>query len=230
MFQKVRRVASRKLLFLVGVSLAGILGILGSYTRTNYSKSGSLVVPKAQADTPPTCASCGCAYTEDQCVTYWSCFPADTPISTPAGKRVIQELAVGDSVLGFDIETGRTGEYPVTRTFKHGRNDANTVYSPLIQITHAKGSFLATDNHWIYRRNGRVGEYANFDRVGTLQVGDMLTTESGEEVAVTAIEPGPEYDFVYNLEVAEAHTYFASGIRVHNSGSGPGGCCGSSGK
>jgi hypothetical protein len=228
MVQRIKRVLGRKLLFFIGVSLAGILGILGSYMRTNYSKNGSLIVPNAHADNTSTCGTCGCPYTQSQCDTYWSCFPAGTPISTPSGDRAIQDLAVGDRVFGFDIKTGQTEEYPVTRTFKHGRDDTNTVYSPLIKITHAKGSLLVTDNHWIYRRNGRIGEYANFDRAGTLRVGDMLTTESGEEVAVTGIEPGPEYDFVYNLEVADVHTYFADSIRVHNSG--PGGCCGSSGK
>lgn len=224
------RIIKKKTLFLLSVLFTGLVGLLGSYLRTNYSKADSLIVPAARADTPaPTCSSCGCAYTEDQCNNYWTCFPIDTPISTPTGDKAIQDLSIGDLVHGFDIETGKIGEYPITKTFKHGRNDAGAVYSPLIRIVHTEGAFLVTDNHWIYRRNGRIGEYANFDRAGTLEVGDTLTTESGEETAITGIEKGPEYDVVYNLEVASVHTYLAGGVRVHNYG-GPGGCCGSSGK
>lgn len=217
----------RKTLFFIGIFLTGLLGILNSYTRTNYSKSNSLIVPTANADVPSTCGSCGCPWTESQCIVYY-CFPAGTPISTPSGDREIQDLVIGDLVYGFDIETGERGEYPVTKTFKHGKDDADGVYSPLVNIAHEKGTLSVTENHWVYRRNGRVGEYANFDKAGSLQIGDALTIENGEESAITGIEKGPEYDFVYNLEVENVHTYFASGVRVHNSGAG--GCSGSSGK
>lgn len=216
----------RKTLFFVGIFLTGLLGILNSYMRTNYSKSNSLVVPTANADVPSACSSCGCPWTESECAVYY-CFPVGTPISTPSGCKEIQDVAIGDVIYGFDIETGERGAYPVVKTFKHNKNDADSVYSPLIKITHEKGVLILTDNHLVYRRNGRIGNLANFDRAGMLQIGDMLTLEDGEEVAITAIEGGPEYDFVYNLEVENVHTYFADGVRVHNSGAG--GCCGSSG-
>jgi len=131
-------------------------------------------------------------------------------------------------VYGFNITTGEKDVYPVTRTFKHGKDDADGVASPLLKITHEKAVLTVTDNHWIYRKNNREGDFANFDKAGMLQVGDRLTLENGEESLITAIEAGPEYDFVYNLEVENVHTYFADGIRVHNSGGG--GCSGSSGK
>ena len=216
----------KKMLFFVGIFLTGMFGTVNSFMRTNYSKNNSLITPKARADTPSSCGWCGCPWTDAQCTIYHACFPAGTLISTPSGQKEIQKMVVGDRVYGFDTKTGKQGEYPITRTLKHGRNDTDTAYSPLINITYAGGVLGVTDNHWIYRRNGRDGDYANFDRAGMLQVGDMLTTENGEELAITKIDGGPEYDFVYNLEVAEVHTYFASGIRVHNSGGG--GCCGSS--
>ncbi len=221
------RIIRRKFLFIVGILITGLLGSINSYMRTNYSKSNSLIAPTANADIPPVCGSCGCPWTESECTVYY-CFPAGTAISTPSGDREIQDFVVGDVVYGFDIETGVKGEYPITKTFKHGKGDVDGVYSPLVNIIYEEGSLMVTENHWIYRRNGRVGEYANFDKAGTLQIGDKLTMEDGEEITITGIEKGPEYDFVYNLEVENAHTYFADGVRVHNSGAG--GCCGSSGK
>lgn len=220
----------KKMFFLVGIFFTGVIGILGNYLKTNYTKGGSLIIPTAKADIPEPC-DCGavppCTYTVEQCTVYW-CFPFGTAISTPEGDKEIQTLAAGDMVYGFDLKTGEKAAYPVTRTFKHGEDDADGVASPLLIIKHEKGILTVTDNHWIYRKNGREGEYANFDRAGMLQVGDKLTLENGEESAITAIEAGPKYDFVYNLEVETVHTYFASGIRVHNTGAG--GCCGSSGK
>lgn len=223
------QIIKRKTLLLMSVILTGLLSFFGSYLRGYYSKEASLIVPTAKADVPSTCGWCGCPWTDAQCTTWFSCFPYDTLIRTPTGDKEIQNLVEGDLVYGFNVETGEKGEYPVTKTFKHGKDDANTVYSPLLQITHEKGVLTLTDNHWVYRRNGRAGDYAHFDRAGMLQIGDVLTLENGEESVITQIENGPEYDFVYNLEVESVHTYFASGVRVHNTGGGgcsAGGGCG----
>lgn len=220
------RIIRKKTIFFLGIFFTGLLSILGSYWRANYSKGESLIGRSAKADAPAGqgCGWCGCPWTESQCNVYYLCFPADTLVSTPQGEKKIQSFVSGDLVYGFDVETGLIGTYPVTKALKHGKDDTDSVYSPLIRLTHEKGELVLTENHWVYRKNGRIGDYANFDRAGMLETGDLLTLADGSESKITRIEKGPDYDFVYNLEVESVHTYFAGGVRVHNSGGG--GCCG----
>lgn len=200
--------AQKRVLFLVGIMLTGLLGAAVNYVRTNYSKEESSLFSTVHADIPSDGS--------------YGCFAEGVMVSTPEGDKEIQTVKVGDIVYGFDTVTGVTGEYPVTQTFKHNKTDADYIYSPLLNITYEGGSITLTDNHWVYRKNTREGEFANFDRAGMLNVGDVLTLEDGREVAILNIEAGPEYESVYNLQVDNVHTYFADGIRVHNDGCGSG--------
>ena len=56
--------------------------------------------------------------------------------------------------------------------------------------------------------------------VGDLEVGDILVTADGDEAEVTdlELEKLAEPITVYNLEVADSHTYFVGeyGVLVHN--------------
>jgi len=219
--------AKKRTLFWMGVFITSLVGLVSGYVRTNYSKDNSLI-PVAHADTTASDPSCAYPYSMVQCDVYFglACFPEGTMISTPDGKKEIQQIMAGEMVYGFDVSTGETGVYPVVQTLKHSKDDAGMVVSPLLIITHEEGVITVTDNHWMYRKNGREGDYANFDRAGMLQVGDVLTLEDGTESKITKIEKGPAYDFVYNLEVEKVHTYLADGVRVHNYGAGGAGCCG----
>ena len=201
----------KNLLFFFGVAMAGVASFLGNSFRGHFSRNESLVVPPntdhelfntvpwAHADGPHAGA----------------CFPAGSKVSTPTGEKTIESLSVGDSVCGFDTNTGLKTVSSVTKTFRHSWDEVHE-RSPLLILTHTKGICVVTANHWVYHRNDRAGEYVNFDRAGMLLVGDILTMEDGSESVIEKIEPGPEYDFVYNLTVEGVHTYFADGVRVHN--------------
>lgn len=58
--------ARKKILFFIGIFLTGLIGIFSGYMRTNYSKSGSLIIPNVRADVA-ACGWCGCPYTNLQC-------------------------------------------------------------------------------------------------------------------------------------------------------------------
>jgi intein/homing endonuclease len=89
--------------------------------------------------------------------------------------------------------------------------------SPLIIITHEKGTLTLTTNHPVYKKGSISKEgYQDFENAGMLKVGDYLTLESGEVSKITTITEGPQYDYVYNIEVDKVHTYNADGVRVHN--------------
>ncbi len=200
----------KKTFFFFGVIVASVTGFLGGVFRGHFSKSESLiapvtdyeslsVIPWARADGPPV----------------GGCFPAGSRVSTPVGDKPIESLVVGDLVYGFNVDTGERVVAPVVKTFQHTWDEVHD-RSPLLVFKHESGVFTVTKNHWVYRVNDRNDEYANFDRAGLFEVGDVLVLEDGTTSVITKIEQGPEYDFVYNLTVEGVHTYFADGVRVHN--------------
>jgi len=159
-----------------------------------------------------------------------SCFPSGTLINTPQGLRPIQDIQVGDEVYSFDagIRWGLVDPTPVygsemvirkvTDISKHGYNDTPTP-AHLIKVIHSNGELVATYNHEVHSLTKQSAlSDPGFAKVEDLEPGDIIFAEDGSEVTVTEILPGGEYDYVYNLEVEELHTYIASGIRVHNGG------------
>jgi hypothetical protein len=162
--------------------------------------------------------------------TVTSCFPADTMVSTPQGLRPIQDIKVGDEVYAFDagIRWGLINPTPVydnklevrkvAEVSKHGYNDTPTP-AHLIKVIHSEGELVATYNHEVHTlTNQTIGSDPGFVRVEELIPGDIIFNEVGKEVTVIEVIAGGEYDYVYNLEVEELHTYIANGIRVHNGG------------
>jgi hypothetical protein len=144
------------------------------------------------------------------------CFPANTLVSTPDGMKKIQELQIGDSVYGFDIETGAVVTSIITETTKHSWEEMGMT-SPLVVVTHEKGALTLTTNHPVYKKGSTSVEgHVDFENAGNLKVGDVLTTEKGELTVITNIVPGAQYDYVYNIEVDAVHTYNAEEVRVHN--------------
>jgi len=156
-----------------------------------------------------------------------TCFPIGTPISTPNGIVAIESLNVGDLVYGFDI--GETANYsadlvakPVTQVFKHSWSEADK-FSKLIIISHTRGTLNITGNHEILTSSQPGTTYLGFVRAEYLKIGDIIYDEQGQPSEILEISPGEPYDYVYNFEVADVHTYVAGGIRVHNGGGGGGG-------
>ena len=157
------------------------------------------------------------------------CFPAGTKINTPTGYRLIEDLVIDDEVYAFDISSDEPGEVSmpgvvfvkkVTAVFKHSYDEVG-YQSPLLIITHEKGEFKVTGNHYILTPSRQTKDAdQGFALASELQIGDILFTEYGEETLITDIQVGEEYDFVYNFEVEELHAYVASKIRVHNGGGG----------
>ncbi|MGI4823597.1 MAG: polymorphic toxin-type HINT domain-containing protein [Janthinobacterium lividum] len=138
------------------------------------------------------------------------CFTAGTAVSTRRGRKLIEQVQVGDSVWAYNERTHQTALRPVTHLFRYERD---TVY---VLHTATGEALRTTSDHPFYVR----GEWV---RVKRLRVGDSLVSQSGQRHMLRRIDRQPEHVTVYNFTVDELHTYFIgqNSILVHNSGPCP---------
>ena len=125
-----------------------------------------------------------------------SCFAAGTPIVTPEGSKLIEDIRPGDWVMAAPDDDPFADPVPrqVEETFEN--------YSPTLDLQVNSRTIRTTAEHpfWV-RGRGWVGAQQ-------LEVGNELRTNDGHWLEVERIEgpmpPAP----VYNMCVAEYHTYF----------------------
>lgn len=112
-----------------------------------------------------------------------------------------------------NIENIKAGDYVLTRTDK----DSKLIKAKVLK-THESivsgylilnGNLKVTANHII-----RVGD--SWKEAGSVQIGDVLMSDRGEQVKISGVEWQRGKFTVYNLEIEKYHTYFAGGVWVHN--------------
>jgi Pretoxin HINT domain len=140
------------------------------------------------------------------------CFVAGTYVAMADGSaRSIEQVDVGDWVLGYDLGTQRVVAAPVVMTFVHPLGAHS---SPIVRINE---SLRATANHPFYSNGRWVAAEAlspgdslvMLDRVD----GEGLRVSSGK---VSSLIVESKRETTYNIEVAGVHDYFAGGVLVHN--------------
>ena len=157
-----------------------------------------------------------------------SCFLPGTLVSTPNGYVAIETIQVGDLVYAYNIGPEFNNSVAlepktVTKTYTHTWEEANQV-TPLLVITHSQGELIVTPEHELLclDKVDPNSDYPGFVRADALAVGDIIYAEDGSELTVTNISNGPEhYEYVYNIEVDDFHTYVADSVRVHNGQTNP---------
>ncbi len=125
-------------------------------------------------------------------------FDEETPVATDEGNVPIREVDVGDRVLAWNETLGREptgrGYYTVT--------DAYTdVHEVLVYLTIDGEELTTTPEHPFLQADG---EWAP---AGRLEVGDELRNANGESGVVEAVEFAATPQVMYNMTVADAHTY-----------------------
>jgi hypothetical protein len=129
-------------------------------------------------------------------------------------EKPIERIRVGEKVLAFDEATGQLAPAAVTRVFVHPdwKDREATVL--------VNGRVRATGNHPFFV-NGA------WKRADQIKAGDLLRqltplhrdpgpARTTASESVSSVLPLPGVETVYNLEIADYHTYFAEQLLVHN--------------
>src|SRR3989338_1440586 len=129
-----------------------------------------------------------------------SCFPADTPISTPNGNKNIQDIKVGDVVYGYDNQSGKIIETKVKKTIINKEKE----YLIINEINVTPRHQFYIDGKWIAAEEIKIG-----DRL-LLQNLSYETVKSIKRILVD------DSITVYNFDVEGPSNFFAGGVLVHN--------------
>ncbi len=125
-----------------------------------------------------------------------ACFAAGTPLLTPEGSESIENIEAGDYVLARD-EFDPDGPVLAKQVEEVFRN-----YAPIWHVHVGEQVIRTTGEHPFWVR-GKGWKSAN-----ELEVGDELSSHDGQWVTVEDLLDTGECETVYNLRVAEFHTYF----------------------
>jgi len=166
---------------------------------TAMSLTAAVMGPRAGAKSPAKSA------------TNCPCFSADTLVETCDGLRPIADIKVGDLVLSRDPETSAEACQPVLTVFITPNKELLDVQLQSA-TSDSTETLQATPGHpfWV--------EGVGWTEAADLVTGSTLSTATGEGTLVTGGLSNAIPQTVYNLEVAEFHTYFVGEQRawVHN--------------
>ena len=142
-----------------------------------------------------------------------ACFTAGTPlvIDHAGNSRPIEEIEVGDYVLARS-EFDPDGPLELKRV-----EEKFVRVSPVMELVIAGRSIKTTTEHPFY-----VPSRQTFIPAGELKAGDELVSHDGRLIAIESVNSTDEVATVYNMRVADHHTYFVGGevwgwdVWVHN--------------
>lgn len=131
-------------------------------------------------------------------------FTPDTPVRTADGSHPIGTIATGTLVFGYNEATGTTGYYTVTAVWSHP--------DPIGIDLAINGAWLTTTpEHPFFTTHG-------WTSTEHLWLTDQIRSADGSWGQITGLRVRAGTQPMYNLTVAEAHTYFVGtgAWLVHN--------------
>jgi alpha-2-macroglobulin len=133
------------------------------------------------------------------------CFTAGTPITMADGTiKLIEEIKTGDRVLTQDVDKNVRTKAVVERVYER-RTNGYYIINGQIQVTGSHPFW--TDEGW--------------RQADILMIGDVLRDDQDRPVVIEQLTWQREPVTVYNLEVAQTHTFYAHSVLVHNKDGGP---------
>ncbi|WP_395292956.1 ricin-type beta-trefoil lectin domain protein [Kitasatospora hibisci] len=158
--------------------------------------------PKAEPTSPQTPVGSACSFTPD------------TPVLMADGSvKPIATVKTGDQVRAADQWTATDkGGRKVTATWSHDDDD---LVDLRVKTGNTASTIKTTANHPFWDQTDHKWVPA-----GSLVKGHRLTTTTGESVTVTAVRMVHNEARMYNLTVADLHTYYVlagnTPVLVHN--------------
>lgn len=128
---------------------------------------------------------------------HFTCVARGARVATPDGARPIESLAPGDEVVAYDVERR-------SKTIAKVEAIVSSHAEHLVRI----GELLVTGSHPVFD-DGR------FRLALDVTPTSRLLTESLREVSIEPVAVDLPTE-VFDLSVSAPHTYFASGLLVHN--------------
>jgi hypothetical protein len=131
-----------------------------------------------------------------------ACFTAGTPlvIDFDGNSKPIEEIQVGELVLSRN-EFDPNGPLELKRV-----EELFTRTSPIIELMIAGQTIGTTDEHPFY-----VPAREAFVPARDLKAGDQLISHDGQLIVIDAVRVTDQIANVYNMRVADYHTYFVGG-------------------
>ncbi|MFD6716865.1 DNRLRE domain-containing protein [Micromonospora chalcea] len=179
----------------------------GVEATTDASKALPTNTPKPKTESPAAPTKCN------------SFVPGTKVLLAGGGAKAIEDLKVGDEVLGTDVESGQNQGRAVTDVRSHeGSKTLVTITVDVDGKAGSKtGSITSTAAHLIWLPD--AGQWVNG---GDLKPGMWLQTAAGTWVQITAITKTIRHERVHNLTVNGVHTYYVLAgdkpVLVHNCG------------
>lgn len=133
-------------------------------------------------------------------------FEEDTLVHTEFGLKKIQDIKIGEKVWAYNE---RTGEQSLETVIHLVEGDGEKT---VVDIKLTSGEVIeATSGHPFYIE----GDWVD---AGELKVGDQLLGLDGERITVSTLSQAARETKVYNLTVANSHTYYVGleGVLNHN--------------
>ncbi|MEV0645641.1 polymorphic toxin type 30 domain-containing protein [Phytomonospora sp. NPDC050363] len=142
--------------------------------------------------------------------------PGTEVLMADGTRKPIEEVEPDDQVLATEPETGRTGARPVTALITgEGTKELVEISVDTNGDGESDAAVIATGGHPIWAENVRSWVTADH-----LQFGDQIQTSTGVPGFVTQTLSYKTEAAVYNLSVADIHTYYVdfkgTGVLVHN--------------
>ncbi|MFG2044866.1 polymorphic toxin-type HINT domain-containing protein [Dactylosporangium sp. NPDC048998] len=152
-------------------------------------------------------------------------FTGDTRVKMADGStRPIDQIKPGDKVLATDPATGQTAAEPVTALIV-GDGDKDLVDVSVTDTDGRDSTLTATDGHpfWVDADGSPATPGGAWIDAKDLRVGQWLKTADGKLVRVAGTHAYRQHAHVYNLTVADLHTYYVvagddTSVLVHNCG------------
>ena len=178
------------------------------YTSSSGGSSSGGGSNQTCCDTGACCCSGPCV-----CGGNCACFLAGTKVKTSMGDKNIDKVNVFDLVLTYNEKKGINEYQPVVKTWKFEKKDLTDELYTLyfddfsnLKVTSSHKFYVKRDNLFIWVK------------ASDIELNDNVMYANGEFHAINKIEKEPLVEDVYNLSVANTHTFYVGEqyVLVHN--------------